>query len=373
MSLPTPLSSADVVEVLDLYNSAREHPDDPDFDFPPMGSIRAVRGQVWYNDFRGRPMVVDRVTSGEVRLVDSSGSSSIFAAVGLGCLTRGSGLTPRFPSVASGQVWWINESVVQILSVDHSFGFARVSTLHGPAISIVAVHDSVRARKNRWRLDCLWAVYLGTADPNAKKRSLKVRGGDVVLLHGQKVEVVWVGTNAQGVCYSAIHDPGALGLRLVPQQLSIDRLCYRLPTSFRYLEQEVVQLDKEHNDLEPEEVEHVEEVEEPEENWSPSVFESFDEVIRDDDGYVTFRRGQKYAFTQEGLVHYRLTGLVTEDDTFVVVGVTEKGSVDRLGLSIEFDPSCLFVVRTIDIECTRDRRSIEPGTVVYVSEQEDLG
>lgn len=318
-------------------------------------------------------------------------------------LAKEAGFIPLFPEVAKDQVWWVGPNVVQVTEVDDVLVLGAEATprlrrahfhiLHGAPqggsrLSLDVSEDGVFIGQGVNRV-----VFLGSLNGISRLTSPKV--GDVRMAPGGgRVEVVNKISLPHTEAGYLVHfcDEADGILNLLPDVTS--QMFYALPSQFR-TKTEVSLADGEISvshagtwgtpyiaqqpesivsfEIGPEVMSASVSVE-GEMPGGFSVFDSFDEVRRaGDDDRVEFRRGQKYAFTQEGLVHYRLTGLVNEDDTFVVVGVTEKGSVDRLGLSIEFDPSCLFVVRTIDIECTRDRRSIEPGTVVYVSEQEDLG
>lgn len=108
-----------------------------------------------------------------------------------------------------------------------------------------------------------------------------------------------------------------------------------------------------------------EEVEGPYATPGVSVFDSFDETVTDPDGRVLFARGQRYHFTEEGLKGYRLDGLVTTTDEFEVIGVRECGSMQRLSMGIRFVGDQRLFAEQIEIECGRDRRSVEPNTIAY--------
>lgn len=103
-----------------------------------------------------------------------------------------------------------------------------------------------------------------------------------------------------------------------------------------------------------------------------SVFESFDPVEEQEpDGHVSFRPGEKYRFTKQGLVDYRLDGLVTPEDVFVPVTVREMGSKDRLSMAIDFvSKDCFTASRRIEIECTRNGwRSVVSGAFIHMKEE----
>lgn len=350
-------------------------------------------GSTWRVCFRAQNPTINGVVDFAYFEVDSDGP----------WLTKDAGFLPLFPEVAKDQVWWIGLNVVQVTEVDDVLVFDAMATprlrqahlhiLHGAPqggsfLGLNVTADGVFTGQGVNRV-----TFLGSLNGVSRLSLPKV--GDVRMAPGgARVEVVSrISLPHDGENFLVnFLDEDSEALRLILHLTSV--MYYALPSQFR-TKTEVSIADGEISvthagtmgtsriaqpsestvsfEIGPE-VMSVSVSVEGEMPGGFSVFDSFDEVRRaEDDDRVEFRRGQKYAFTQEGLVHYRLTGLVTEDDTFVVVGVAEKGSVDRLGLSIEFDPSCLFVVRKIDIECTRDRRSIEPGTIVYVSEQEDFG